>query len=156
MYTNIEYSALSNSSPPASVSVRSVTSAYAPINRYAVNDPTHYNRELWLESTQSELLDRVSLELKRKKSKYTSVSMEQLINVMDSVSQSNPHKGLFEVKEMIVSYIVSYITNEESVNETPEYDKSVVNYDGSYGIQRLARGQLSCIRKDKKYISREF
>ena len=156
MYTNIEYSALSNSSPPASVSVTSASVTYAPINRYAVNDPTHYNTELWLESTKYELLDRVSLELKRKKSKYTSVSMEQLINVMDSVSQSNPHKGLFEVKEMIVSYIVSYITNEESVNETPEYDKSVVNYDGSYGIQRLARGQLSCIRKDKKYISREF
>jgi hypothetical protein len=115
--------------------------------RYAINDPVHINQSLWDNNTVLFIQKCISDKLKQHNSKYTSISIEQIKNVMDSISQSNPHKGTTDMIEMVISYIVSYIINEEQMNKKPEYNKDVIKYDGSYGIQRMSEGQLNCIKK---------
>ena len=115
--------------------------------RYAVNDTIHYNSQLWNQQTLSYIQNQVSDQLYSKLQKRITVTEDRIKEVMDSVSQSNPHTGTNEIVHMIIQFIVHYIVNEYTTNHTPEYDSSVLLYDGSYGIQRISPGQIGIKKK---------
>jgi hypothetical protein len=125
--------------------------------RYAVQDPLHYDMELWSDNTIKIIQDEVAkrLEAHNDVKKYVIVAEEQIKNVMDSVTQSNPHKGRNEVIEMIISFITNSIANEYYISKRT-YDSRAVNYDGSFGIQRLPTGQLGIKKKGLNSIGRMF
>jgi len=139
------------------------------ISRYAVADTTHFDSLLWKDSTLQIMQDEISFRLRNNPSYFIDpilnpgvrirpliVPFEQIRNVADSVSQSNPRLGTEERMEMIVSYIVSYLQNEETVNQTPVYDKKVIKYDGTFGIQQMPNGQISRRKKGLNTIGRMF
>ncbi len=126
--------------------------------RYAVNDSNHYDRNLWTYDTILYIQKSVAERLLNHPDvqKHITVCDEQIKNVMDSISQSNPHTGTDNVINMIISYITSYIANEYAINKTPEYNKDVLKYDGSQGIQRMPTGQLGIKKKGLNSIGRMF
>lgn len=141
------------------------------ISRYAVSDATHFDPVLWKEETLQTMQDEIAYRLRNDPEyfgdHYTEhhahtrprplfVPLEQIRNVADSISQSNPRIDTIERIEMIVSYIVSYLKNEETINQTPEYDKTITKYDGTFGIQRMSTGQLSIKKKRLNTIGRMF
>lgn len=126
--------------------------------RYAVNDSLHYNQNLWNESTLFYIQDTVAYQLYNHPSikKRIVVKAERIKEVMDSISESNPRTGTKEIIDMIINFITSYIANEYSVNQTPAYDSRVILYDGTFGIQRMASGQLGIRKKGLNRIGRMF
>ena len=141
------------------------------ISRYAVEDPSHFDQQLWKEETLQYIQDEIAYRLQMdqeymgrndsfsgtsQRIKPLYVPLDQIANVADSISQSNPRIDTKGRIEMIISYIVSYLKNEETVNQTPEYDKTVTKYDGTYGIQRMSTGQLSIKKKKLNSIGRMF
>ena len=123
--------------------------------RNAVIDPAHFNKELWSESTLRFIQDESKIRLHQQNIKLT-VPLDQIRNVVDSISESNPRVGTKEVINMVISYIVSYIVNEETVNNTPSYDSTILKYDGTFGIQRYSTGQLSIKKKKLNTFGRMF
>jgi hypothetical protein len=126
--------------------------------RYAVNDSLHYNQGLWNESTLSYIQETVAHQLYNhpQVKKRIIVNADRIKEVMDSISESNPRTGTEQVVEMIIGFITSYISNEYSVNQTPSYDSRVTLYDGTFGIQRMASGQLGIRKKGLNRIGRMF
>ncbi len=126
--------------------------------RYAVSDPLHSDSGLWntetIMSIQEDVANRLAFHPDVKK--RIIVVEEQIKNVMDSISQQNPHRGTKQVIEMITSYITSYIANEFSINKTPVYDKTILKYDGSQGIVAMSSGQLGIKKKGLNPIGRMF
>ena len=126
--------------------------------RHPVLDPNHYDQNLWTtqnyDAIQNEVANRLYANPIVKK--RIIVSREQIVNVLDSISQSKPHIGTDQIIQSAISYITSYIINEETVNQTPEYDKRVLNYDGTYGIQRMATGEIGLKKKQLNKIGRMF
>jgi hypothetical protein len=123
--------------------------------RNAVIDPAHFNNDLWAESTLRFIQDETNIRLQQQNIKLT-VPFDQIRNVVDSISQSNPRVGTKEVVNMVISYMVSYIVNEETVNNTPAYDSTILKYDGTFGIQRYSTGQLSIKKKKLNTFGRMF
>jgi len=139
------------------------------INRYAVQDPGHYDSLLWREGTLIAIQEEIAFRLRSNPNYFIDpqlhpgvrirpliVPLEQIKNVADSVSESNPRVGTQERMEMIVDYIVKYLENEETINQTPVYDKKVIKYDGSFGIQQLSQGQIPIRKKGLNPIGRMF
>lgn len=137
------------------------------ISRFAVQDTTHFDSLLWKEETMVNIQKEIAIRLRNDESYFGDpfsgsrirpifVPIEQIRNVADSISESNPRVGTNEKIEMIISYIVAYLKNEETVNQTPAYDSKVTKYDGSFGIQRMATGQLAIRKKGLNPIGRMF
>ena len=126
--------------------------------RYAVNDSLHYNQGLWNKSTLLYIQETVANQLYNHPNvqKKIIVQEDRIKEVMDSISESNPRTGTNEVINMIINFITSYIANEFSVNQTPEYDSRVILYDGTFGIQRISTGQLGIRKKGLNRIGRMF
>ncbi len=126
-----------------------------PTFRTAVLDPSHFNKDLWNENNLIYIQTETSNRLLEKNIK-TIVPLEQIRNVVDSVAEANPHIDTKGATEMVIRYIVNYIFNEETVNKTPAYDSSVLNYDGTFGIQRFSQGQLGIKKKGLNRTGRMF
>ena len=124
--------------------------------RTAVMDPSHFNAELWTNDTFHAIQNEVSSQLQKHNIIKHTVPLDQIRNVVDSVAESNPRVGTKETTQMIISYIVNYIIQEETVNKTPAYDSSVAKYDGSFGIQRYAQGSLGIKKKGLNRMGRMF
>jgi len=126
--------------------------------RFAINDPIHINKNIWtndvVEKIQTEVESR--LEKHQGVKKRIIVPEDQIKNVMDSITESNPRKGSDEVIEMIISYIVGYISNEYELQNKPKYDAAVTKYDGSFGIVSMSSGQLGIRKKGLNQIGRMF
>jgi hypothetical protein len=124
--------------------------------RQAVVDPSHYNLDLWNDDT----IEFISQECTRRLQSYNinvTIPMDQIRNVVDSVSEANPRVGTKEVIKMVISYIVKYIIDEKEQNKQTElYNKDVLKYDGQYGIQRMPQGQLGLKKKGLNTIGRMF
>ena len=114
--------------------------------RTAVIDPSHFDQDLWTNDTFQNIQNEVSGQLQKHNIIKHMVPLDQIRNVVDSIAEANPRVGTQEAIQMVISYIVNYIIQEETVNKTPSYDSSVTKYDGSFGIQRYAQGSL-CIKK---------
>lgn len=135
------------------------------ISRSAVMNPSQFDSNIWKTETLEDIQYEVARRLKNRPDYFTQtdgrirpliVPIDQIKNVVDSISQSNPHTDTKGRIEMCISYIVSYIVNEETINQTPKYDKSVTKYDGEFGIQRMSQGQLSIKKKGLNPIGRMF
>ena len=136
-----------------------------PISRSAVVNPTQFDPDLWKTETLEEIQYQVAKRLQHIPTYVNSsdgrirpliVPLEQIKNVVDSISQSNMRIGTKERIEATIAFIVSYLVNEETVNQTPVYDKRVTNYDGTFGIQRMPQGQLGIKEKGLNPIGRMF
>jgi uncharacterized protein with HEPN domain len=111
-------------------------------NRYIYNNDMHYSAAFFSEQTVCEIQDYVARKIQ------VTVAPEQIKNVMDSVYQSNPRVGLQQMAQMCADYIISYIETERDVlQQNSKYDISVQKYDGSFGLQQFAQGQLGIRKK---------
>lgn len=123
--------------------------------RYAVVDPSHYNHELWSQDMMVYIQQSCTEQLLSHQIR-TMVPMEQIRNVMDSITEANPRVGTKETVQMIISYIVSYIVREDQINKTPAYNSKVIKYDGQFGIQQFSQGQLGIKKRGLNQIGRMF
>jgi hypothetical protein len=139
------------------------------ISRYPVQNKSSFDVDLWQNETLLFIQECVYEKLKSNPNYFKDplqnpeerirpliIPLEQIKNVADSISQSNPHTGTKERIQMIISYIVSYVENEETVNQKPKYDSSVTKYDGEFGIQRMSNGQIPIRKKGLNQIGRMF
>jgi hypothetical protein len=124
--------------------------------RHAVMDPSHFNAELWTQNTFQMIQEQVSEQLQSHHITKHTVPLDQIRNVIDSITESNPRVGTKETVQMVISYIVNYIVQEETVNKTPSYDSSITKYDGSFGIQRYSQGSLGIKKKGLNRTGRMF
>lgn len=123
--------------------------------RYAIVDPAHYNRDLWSHEMMVYIQETCTEQLSRHGLRIT-VPLDQVRNVMDSITQANPRVGTKETVQMIISYIVGYIVREDQVNKTPAYNSKVIKYDGEFGIQQFSQGQLGIRKRGLNPIGRMF
>ena len=123
--------------------------------RYAVVDPAHYNKELWSQEMMVYIQETCTEQLARQGIR-TIVPLDQIRNVMDSMTQANPRVGTKETVQMIIAYIVGYIVREDQVNKKPAYNSKVIKYDGEFGIQQFAQGQLGIRKRGLNQIGRMF
>ena len=139
------------------------------ISRYPVADTTHFNSSLWKTDTLTFIQEKVAYQLMSNPDYFVDptlqpnsrvrplvVPLEQIRNVADSISQSNPHIGTEGQIGLITDYIVSYLVNEETVNKKPVYDSKVIKYDGNFGIQRMSVGEIPIKKKRLNTIGRMF
>ena len=124
--------------------------------RNAVIDPSHFNEQLWTQDTFQHIQNELSTHLQKHNITKHMVPLDQIRNVIDSLAESNPRVGTKETIQMVISYIVNYIIQEETVNKTPAYDSSITKYDGSYGIQRYSQGSLGIKKKGLNRTGRMF
>jgi hypothetical protein len=124
--------------------------------RNAVIDPSHFNAELWTQDTFQFIQEQVSIQLQSHDITKHTVPLDQIRNVIDSITESNPRVGTKETVQMVISYIVNYIVQEETVNKTPAYDSSITKYDGSFGIQRYSQGSIGIKKKGLNRTGRMF
>jgi hypothetical protein len=124
--------------------------------RNAVLDPSHFNAQLWAQDTFQFIQEQVSLRLQSHHITKHLVPLDQIRNVIDSIAESNPRVGTKEAVQMVISYIVNYIMQEETVNKTPAYDSSITKYDGSFGIQRYSQGSIGIKKKGLNRTGRMF
>jgi len=122
--------------------------------RNAVVDPSHYNSELWNKDTIALIQTETSRLLKERHNMKMTIPIEQIRNVMDSFSNANARIGSKESIQTVIEYIVHQVELEE--RPTPAYDSRVINYDGSFGIQRMSQGQLGIKKKGLNRIGRMF
>ena len=123
--------------------------------RYAVSDPAHYNKELWTHEMMVYIQETCTDQLAQNKIR-TIVPLDQIRNVMDSITEANPRVGTKETVQMIISYIVAYIVNEDRINKTPAYNSKVLKYDGQFGIQQFSQGQIGIKKRGLNQIGRMF
>ena len=139
------------------------------ISRYPVEDPSHFNSSLWKTNTLEWIQDKIAKTLTSNPNYFMDpfknpqarirpviVPLEQIRNVADSITQSNPHIGTEGQIDLIVDYIVAYLINEETVNQKPVYDSKVLKYDGNFGIQRMSVGEIPIKKKRLNTIGRMF
>jgi hypothetical protein len=122
--------------------------------RHAVIDPSHYNSQLWNKDTIQTIKSETSRLLESRFGIHMTIPEEQIRNVMDSFSRSKARIGSEESIQAIIEYIVHQVEIEE--RPTPAYDSSVIRYDGTFGIQRMAQGQLGIKKKGLNRIGRMF
>ena len=124
--------------------------------RHAVMDINHYNQQLYQDRTLEFIQAESSHRLKAKGLNVV-IAMDQIRNVVDSVAEANPRIGTLETVEMAVAYLVAYVYNEMTINQTTRpYDKSVLKYDGSFGIRSLSSGEIGLKKKRLNQIGRMF
>lgn len=123
--------------------------------RTAIYDPSHYDQNIWSMSNLLAIQRETSDRLEKKGIRVT-IPIEQIKNVVDSVTEAKPHIDTKGASEMVTAYIVNYIVQEDNINNTPAYDASVTNYDGSFGIQRFSQGQLGIKKKGLNRMGRMY
>lgn len=91
----------------------------------------------------SEVMNHISKDITKKltgvhpQKKNIIVSKENILSVMDSIYEQNPHVTMEQKVGMVISFIVDQIKTEfETIEKNNALDIEVIKYSGEYGIRR--------------------